>query len=855
MAIRIDEATGPFTTLIGLSAAEARGRLLADGPNDLPKTDRRTVWRIVRETLSEPMLALLLTGGAIYLAIGNATEGGVLIAFAAISVTITLIQEIRTERVLEALQALASPRALVIRDGAHVRIAGREVVCGDILFVATGDRVAADAIVVDGPDLRADESLLTGESVPVAKRERSKGTNDGPARPGGDGLSVVFAGSLIVAGQAICEVVATGRHSEIGRIGASLAGLETEPPRLRTQTRRAVAIFAAIGLSVSLAVFVLSGRASGDWLDAGLAAIAVGMSLLPEEFPIVLTVFMAMGAWRISRARVLTRKAAAIETLGSATCLCTDKTGTLTENRMRVAELRAPGAFTWRHETAGTPAPPLRDLIATATRACLASSGDPMERAIRELDDAWRKGTAVDLAMPVKAYGLHPDLLAVTQIWPAAGAEYVAAAKGAPEAITRLCRMDGAAREELERDLGAMANRGLRILGVARTTWHSSIFPDSPVDFPFEFVGLIGLADPLRAGVREAIDECRDAGIAVAMITGDHPATAMAIARAADLRPREAIVGADLDGMDDARIARAAREGCVFARIMPAQKLRIVQALKADRQIVAMTGDGVNDAPALKSAHIGIAMGGRGTDVAREASAIVLLDDDFASIVKAIRLGRRIHDNLLKAIAFIVAVHVPIAGLALLPPLWGAPPVLGPLHVALLEMAIDPVCALLFEAEPEEKNVMDRPPYDPDAPLFSLRLLAWSAAQGLIGLAAVGAVYAGGLWRGMPATELRALAFATLFAVVVSLVLANRSFSPSIRIAILAPNSALLPILAFDVAALGVALSVPTLAGLLGFGPLLAYDMALVAASGLAVFLVLQAAKWAPIGPKGKLSA
>lgn len=854
MALQTDDATAPSAALSGLSAAEARKRLLAEGPNDLPKSDRRTVWRIVRETLSEPMLALLLTGGGIYLAIGNATEGGVLIAFAALSVTITLVQEIRTERVLEALRNLASPRALVVRDGTRVRIAGRDVVRGDILIVATGDRVAADAIVVDGPDLRVDESLLTGESVPVAKRERGTGTDDGPTRPGGDGLCVVFAGSMIVAGQAICEVATIGRHSEIGRIGASLASLETEPPRLRTQTKKAVVIFAAIGLSVSLAVFVLSGRASGEWLEAGLAAIAVGMSLLPEEFPVVLTVFMAMGAWRISRARVLTRRAAAIETLGSATRLCTDKTGTLTENRMRVAELRSPGADAWRRETAGTPAPPLRDLIATAARACPANSGDPMERAISDLDDAWREGNASDVAAPVKTYGLRPDLLAVTLVWPGDGGGYAAAAKGAPEAIAQLCRMDDAVREALERDLDAMADRGLRVLGVARAAWQSALLPESPADFPFVFVGLIGLVDPLREGVREAVADCRGAGIAVAMITGDHPATAMAIARAADLRPREAIVGADLDGMDDAQIARATREGCVFARIMPEQKLRIVQALKADRQIVAMTGDGVNDAPALKAAHIGIAMGGRGTDVAREASAIVLLDDDFASIVKAIRLGRRIHDNLLKAIAFIVAVHVPIAGLALLPPLLGAPPVLGPLHVALLEMAIDPVCALLFEAEPEEKNVMDRPPYDPDAPLFSLRLLAWSAAQGLTGLAAVGAVYAGGLWHGMPATEFRALTFVTLIVVVVSLVLTNRSFSPSIRIAILAPNPALLPILALVVATLGLALSVPTLAGLLGFGPLRAHDTALVAASGLAVFLVLQAAKQAPIGPKGKLS-
>ena len=833
----------------GLTAAEARVRLAAEGPNDLPKSDRRSTWRIMRETLSEPMLALLLAAGGIYLAIGSASEGGILIAFAALSVTMTLVQEIRTERVLEALRDLASPRAIVVRDGARVRIAGREVVRGDALVVGAGDRVAADAIVVRARDLRADESLLTGESLPVGKRECGVGEDTGAVRPGGDdGLCVVFAGSLIVAGEGICEVVATGARSEIGRIGASLAKVESEPPRLRKQTKKAVAVFATIGLCVSLAAFVLHGRAGGDWLDAGLTAIAIGMSMLPAEFPVVLTVFMAMGAWRISRARVLTRKAASIETLGSATILCADKTGTLTWNRMRAVELRLPGSAVWRPDAGGEAAQAFHELIDTLVRACPADSNDPMDRAIGEL-----RGTTPGTA--ARLYGLHPDLLALTQAWASGDGGYVVAAKGAPEAIAALCRMDGPTRVALERHLAEMAAQGLRVLGVARATWGSESLPDSPAEFPFRFVGLIGFADPLRDGVRGAIAECRAAGIAVTMITGDHPATALAVARAADLRATEAIVGADLDRMDDSRIARAARAGCVFARIMPEQKLRIVNALKADGQIVAMTGDGVNDAPALTAAHIGVAMGGRGTDVAREASAIVLLDDDFGSIVKAIRLGRRIHDNLLKAIAFIVAVHVPIAGLALLPPLLGAPPVLGPIHVAILQMVIDPVCSLLFEAEPEEANVMDRPPSDPDAPLFSFRLLAWSFAQGLVGLLVVAGVYAAGLWHDMHAAELRALAFATLIAVVLSLVFANRSFSPSVRIALARPNPALLPILAFVVVALGLGLTVPTTAGLFGFGPLHTDDLALVLASGLAVFLAVQIAKAISTRAGGKFSA
>ena len=720
----------------GLSGAKVKCRQASEGFNELPRPDQRTTLRIILEVLREPMLALLLGGGVVYLLLGDLKEAVILLVFATMSVAITVVQESRTERVLEALRDLTSPRALVIRDGERKRIAGREVVRGDFVVLAEGDRVPADAILVQSQDLQTDESLLTGESVPVRKVAAESGAPTKDYRPGGDDLPCVFSGSLVVRGSGIGEVTAIGLLSEIGKIGQSLRTLETEPPRLRAQTQKLVQVFAMFGGAVSVLAVVLYGALRGGWLDAVLAGIALGMSMLPEEFPVVLAVFMAMGAWRISRARVLTRRAAAIETLGSATVLCTDKTGTLTENRMSIAELRLKDwkAFQPRDAKDASLPDEFHGLVEFGILASAPEPFDPMDKAFHELGRSRLAGTGHLHGREWKlahAYGLRPDLLAMSQVWQSTGGkqEFVVAIKGAPEAIAELCHLGAEDRAALSTSINAMAAEGLRVLGVARASFAGTIWPDSQHDFTFEFVGLAGLADSLRASVPAAVAECRTAGIKVCMITGDYPATAKAIARQAGLDADHVVTGDDLKMMNDAELAQRVRTATVFARIMPEQKLRIVHALKSNGEIVAMTGDGVNDAPSLKAAHIGIAMGGRGTDVAREASSIVLLDDDFGSIVKAIRLGRRIYDNLRKAMGFIFAVHVPIAGLALLPLIFGLPILFGPMHIAFLEMVIDPVCSLVFEAETEEDDVMRRRPRSPDEPLFSRHLIGWSSCR------------------------------------------------------------------------------------------------------------------------------
>ena len=834
----------------GLSEVEAQARLVAEGFNELPTTGRRTPLRIALEVMREPMLALLLGGGAVYLLLGDLQEALILLGFATLSVGITIVQEARTERVLEALRDLTSPRALVIRDGESKRIAGREVVRGDLVMLGEGDRVPADVLLIQSADLQTDESLLTGESVPVRKIAGKDGQLPSERRPGGDDLPFAFSGSLVVRGSGVGEVLATGPRSQIGAIGQSLSSMETEAPRLQRQTKRLVGIFALVGGAVSVLAVMLYGVLRGGWLDAVLAGIALGMSMLPEEFPMVLTIFMAMGAWRISQARVLTRRAAAIETLGSATVLCTDKTGTLTENRMTITELRTPDGKLLRlpHGSNGAMPAAFGEVVGLGMLASAEIPFDPMERAFHNLAKERVLGreelNSQDRKL-VRTYGLRPDLLAMSNVWRSApaGNNWLIAAKGSPEAIAGLCRLSAERFASVKDVVDAMATEGLRVLGVARASHADDQLPDKQTGFDFEFMGLVGLADPLRAGVRDAVSDCSSAGIRVIMITGDYPATARAIAREAGLDFNDVVTGEILKTLDDAALSARVKTTTVFARIMPEQKLAIVRALKADGEIVAMTGDGVNDAPSLKAANIGIAMGGRGTDVAREASSIVLLDDDFGSIVKAIRLGRRIYDNLRKAMGFILAVHVPIAGLALLPLLFGLPILFGPIHIAFLEMVIDPVCSLVFEAENEEDDIMKRPPRDPEAAIFSRPLIAWSLVQGFLAFVLVAGIFLLGLRWEMPEDEIRALTFFSLVLTIVGLIFVNRTFSESLLVALLRPNRSLVVVVAVVAAALGGTLLWPLASGLFQFGPLHLDDLAVTLASGIAVLVCLELLK------------
>ena len=819
----------------GLSATEAARRLAEDGPNALPGGQRRTWLTIVWETAREPMFLLLLAAGTLYLVFGELQEGLILFGFVLVTLGLTLYQEGKTERAIDALRDLTSPRALVIRDGKRERIAGRDVVRDDWVVLAEGDRVPADGVLVAGSNLQVDESLLTGEAVPVSKIVAAG--EPAPVRPGGDDTPFVYSGSLVVAGQGTARVTATGPRSEIGRIGTALGALETERSPLQKQTAKLIRTLALLALGMSLLLVLVHGLMRGDWLAAVLAGIALAMAMLPEEYPVVLTVFPALGAWRLSKEKVLTRRVNAIETLGATSVLCVDKTGTLTENRMTVARLYAGGDNRVVNAEAAAELPEnFHALVEFSILASAADPFDPMEQAFQRLGQHFLEKTEHlhrDWTL-AHEYGLTPELRAMSHVWKAVdSAAYVVAAKGAPEAIVDLCHLGAAAQATIAAALDAMAADGLRVLAVARARFEGEDFPTVEHGFEFEFVGLLGLADPLRAEIPDAVRQCREAGIRVVMITGDYPATARAIAQQAGLDVDEVLSGDTLAAMSDTELQARMKAVSVCARIAPEQKLRIVQALKTDGEIAAMTGDGVNDAPALKAAHVGIAMGGRGTDVARESAALVLLDDNFASIVRAVRLGRRIFDNMQKSMSYILAVHVPIAGMALLPVLLGFPALLFPMHIAFLELIIDPACSLAFENEPAEADSMQRPPRDPDAPLFGGATL-WLAL--LQGIGVLGVVMGAYVWADgrLSETEARAFAFTTLVIANLTLIFSNRSRTRSLLASLRAPNPILWIVTAVTLGFLALSLYLPSLSGVFRFAPLPLAELAVAFGLGLA---------------------
>ena len=819
----------------GLTEAQASEALKRDGFNELPSSRRRGIFAIAFEIAREPMFLLLVAGGVLYMALGDVRDALMLLFFVFFVMGITFFQERKTERALEALRDLSSPRALVIREGREKRIAGRDVVRGDIVIVREGDRVPADAVILSSVNLMVDESLLTGESAPVRKSV-SEGTA-AAGRPGGDDLPFIFSGTLVVQGHGIACVTATGTHTEMGRIGRVLQAVGTEDTPLQRQTARLVGLLSVVGLSLCGLVVIAYGMVRGNWLNGLLAGITLAMAVLPEEFPVVLTVFLALGAWRISKKQVLTRKIAAVESLGSATVLCVDKTGTITMNLMSIQNLYS-GDEILDVKDYGAPLP--ESFHTLAEYAILASRHDPfdpMEKAIIQFGKKYLAPERLHRDWTLaQQYPLSRQLLALSHVWkPPGGADYIIASKGAPEAIADLCHFDEAQSLELSRKISAMADKGLRVLGVAKALSGQADLPDGQHGFDFEFLGLIGLADPVRPGVPEAVRRCYQAGVRVIMLTGDYSGTACNIAREVGLKePGRFITGLEIDGMEDEELRKRVKDVNVFARVVPEHKLRLVEALKADGEVVAMTGDGVNDAPALKSAHIGIGMGGRGTDVARESSSMVLLDDDFSSIVQAVGLGRRIYDNIRKAMSYSLAVHVPIAGMSLIPVLLGWPLVFMPVHIVFLEMIIDPACSIVFEAEREEADVMKRPPRDPKERLLGKRSVALSIMQGVVVLAVVLAVFliAALSGRGMP--EARALAFSTLIFANLGLIFTNRSWRQTIPATLRSPNPALWWVVAGAVAFLCLALYVPFLRGLFHFSVLHPADLATCLAAGAA---------------------
>lgn len=818
----------------GISQTTAKERLESEGANELPTAKRRGIHSLLLEIVREPMVSLLLACGTIYFILGDPQEALFLVGFTAILVLITVFQENKTEKALDLLRHLSSPRALVVRDGKKIRVAGREVVRDDFLILSEGDRIPADAVLVSDSNLLVDESILTGESMPVQKRasiEKDK---------------AVFAGTTIVRGQATARVTATGTKTEISKIGKSLENPSDTPSLLEIETRRLVRVL-AIGAGVlCLLVVIVHGLLQSNWLAGFLAGLTLAMAILPNEVPAVLMIFLALGAWRISGRQVLTRKMSAVESLGTVTALCVDKTGTLTLNQMSVRQLyssRENQEIDLATATANGLPEAFHSLVEYGILASSQAPFDPMEKAVLRLGPSYLDKT--EHLHPEwnleREYPLSSEMRAVSHVWnPAKPGRFIVGTKGAPEAIIDLCHMNQTQSSAVLKKVREYAARGLRVIGVAAATAEPARLPGKQHDYDFEFLGLIGFADPVRPGAREAIMECAQAGVRVIMMTGDLDQTAVSIAREIGLESPELVLnGTELDSLNDTELAKRLKTVNCFARMKPEQKLRVVQALKANGEIVAMTGDGVNDVPALKAAHVGIAMGARGTDVAREAASLVLLNDDFLSIVEAIRTGRRIFDNLRGAMSYLLSVHLPITAISVLPVILRLPLVLLPAHIAFLHLIIEPVCSIVYESEPPASDVMKRKSRRQNEPLFSRQMAVQGALQGLTAFIGVFAVFWIAIERGQGESDARALAFTTLMVSNLTLIFTNRS-GPKLSLSTLRHgNKSLWWTTGGAIAILLAVLYIPWLQELFRFSTLHMNDLIICIISGALPLLLL----------------
>lgn len=696
--------------LTGLNSSDIPELRKSHGFNELNNRRKSLLRRLIDSVDLEPMFLLLIACAVLYMILGDYGEGLVMLLTISIIIFISFYQNYKSENALETLKKMSAPRCLVLRDGNEIRIPGREVLPGDLMLVTEGDRIAADGILAEPSQIEVDESALTGESMPVSKSIEQD--------------SKIYSGSLVTHGKARIIVEHIGVNTRFGEIGKSLEAIEGQATPLQREIKTIIRRFALAGVLICLMVILLFYFMRGGFIEALLNGLAAAMAILPEEFPVAFTIFIALGAWRMAKKNVLCRHPIAIETLGAATVLCTDKTGTLTENKMTFAFIAVDKLY------GGLDSASIDknvDLLELAMKASSDKGHDVMDKAIFKAGHAFN----ISSFAPVKEYPLHKDLLAMSLAYKK-GDHFEIACKGAPETIFKLCKLPHEELERLTLSLETYSADGYRIIALARAIHPLGDLPASQDEFEFEFKAFLGFEDPIRKEVPAAINECRKAGIKVLMITGDYPTTAAHIGNKIGLG-QEVMSGQEMDDLDDAIFLRKIETCRIFARVRPEQKLRIVKLLQSGNEVVAMTGDGVNDAPALKAADIGIAMGNKGTDVAREAADLVLLDDNFASIVSAVRSGRRIYDNLQKALSYILAIHIPIIGLTMIPalnPLF--PIIMLPLHIVLMEMIIDPMSSIAFETEQEEPDIMERKPRAYESRIFDGKQIRMSLVQGSI---------------------------------------------------------------------------------------------------------------------------
>ncbi len=717
------------THLTGLSTAEAKQRQQRFGKNELTPRKKESFIRKVFHIIREPMFLLLLIAAVIYFILGEPGDGAIMLIFVVGVIGIDVIQEWKTDKTLHALKDLSAPRITVIRDGREQQIASADLVPGDLMMIQEGVKIPADGPVVRCADLCVDESSLTGEAEGVwkAPAEGSEPTGDYWRR------DYCYAGTLVTQGTALVEIARIGAQTEYGKIGLGVAAAPDEATPLKKQTGKLVKTCAVLAGVLFLLVglftwFNIPDHSLGERLiESVLSGITLAMAMIPEEFPVILTVFLSMGAWRLAKKNSLVRKLPSVETLGAISVLCVDKTGTITMNRMTVQE-------TWvANGSLGT-------LLETMGLGCETNAYDPMEKAM--LACCEQHGIPAQSLFEgelIAEYAFTNQLKMMGHVWRRNGG-LVIAAKGSPEGILSLCDLTEEEAAAAWGRVNELSAQGLRVIavGAAYPQAEASV-PATLTDCRLTLTGLVGLADPPRENVREDIAACGQAGIRVVMITGDNGVTACAIAKKVGIPTDGVITGDQLEAMTDEELGRAVKTASIFSRVIPEHKMRIVKAFQQNGEIVAMTGDGVNDAPALKYADIGIAMGKRGSEVSREAADLILMDDNFTTIVETVKDGRRIYDNIRKAVGYVFTIHIPIAFASLLGPVLGIAPaalLLLPLHVVLMEVLIDPTCSIVLERQPAESDIMRRRPRNPKEKLLTGRLLAKSVLQGICVFAA-----------------------------------------------------------------------------------------------------------------------
>lgn len=711
---------------VGLSSAEVNRLQQQYGKNELVSQKKQGFLKKALVIICEPMFLLLLVAAIIYFFLGEPRDGAIMLVFVIAMISIDVIQEWKTDKTLNALKDLSAPHVTVIRDGEEQITASSELVPGDIMLLCEGVKIPADGVILKCADLCVDESTLTGEAEAVWKTQTDK------VLPNEDywRRDYCYAGTFVTQGTATVLVEKTGANTEYGKIGTNVVNAPKDSTPLQKQTKGLVklcSIIAAV-LFIMVAAFTFINLADHQFSDrlieSVLSGITLAMAMIPEEFPVILTVFLSMGAWRLAKKKSLVRKLPSVETLGAVSVLCVDKTGTITMNQMTVQE-------TWSLTGDND------KLIETMGLGCEYDVYDPMEKAM--LSYCADNGICRDDLFSgelISEYAFTNELKMMGHIWRKDG-NIIIAAKGSPEKILTICDINSDDREIVQKQIIEMSENGLRVIAIATASLQDEAdVPKKITDCNLSLLGLIGLADPPRDSVKSDIEVCKKAGIRVVMITGDNGVTACSIAKKVGMENCDQVITGDMiDKMSDKQLGETVKSHSVFSRVVPEHKMRIVKAFKQNGEIVAMTGDGVNDAPALKYADIGIAMGKRGSEVSREASDLILMDDNFTTIVETVKDGRRIYDNIRKAVGYVFTIHIPIALASLFAPLMGITPasvLLLPLHVVLLELIIDPTCSIVLERQPAEDDLMQRRPRNPQEKILNSKILIKSIIQGIV---------------------------------------------------------------------------------------------------------------------------